>query len=52
MMQAVDFLRAQALSLPTLAKFAFVMVMIAGVPYLSCPSDTWVLTWYNRYLNR
>jgi Kef-type K+ transport system membrane component KefB len=35
MMQAMDILRAHALSLPILAKFAFAMVMIAGVPYLS-----------------
>ncbi len=32
---AIDLLRAQALSLSTLTKFAFIMAMLVGVPYLS-----------------
>jgi Kef-type K+ transport system membrane component KefB len=35
MMHAIDFLRAHALSLSTLTKFAFIMAMLVGVPYLS-----------------
>jgi Kef-type K+ transport system membrane component KefB len=34
-MHAIELLRAHALLLSTLTKFAFVMVMLVGVPYLS-----------------
>ena len=34
-MHAIDFLRTHALSLSTLAKFAFIMAMLVGVPRLA-----------------
>src|ERR1700739_2366744 len=35
MMHVIDFLRTHALSLSTLTKFAFVLAILIGVPYLS-----------------
>ena len=35
MMHAIDVLRTQALSLSILTKFAFIMAVLVGVPYLS-----------------